>query len=327
MADGETISTVIDLPILIGGVSMVQQFTVADIDVPAVIGYDVMHTHKCILDLGNSVLTVNGTHINLTKKSQMSSVFKISINEKTIIPVNTEVIAYGKIIGDSSHIMNALVEPIISKHTETVLVAKVLVDPSNGNIPLIIANITDQDKTINKLTYTASCETVRVNDEDSDICRVFQTYECEDNCPEIPTHVYTCARSCINIDDFQIEQAKSILIKHKHTFSKTKNDLGRATAIKHKINTGTALPIKQQPRRLPFSKRVEADREIQRLLDCGLIEPSKSPWAAPIVLFQKKDGSSRLCIDYRTLNNVTLKDSYPLSRIDDSLDVLRGAKW
>ena len=57
----------IDLPILLGGVSMVQQFTVADIDVPAVIGYDFMHKHKCILDLGNCVLTVIGTHINLTK--------------------------------------------------------------------------------------------------------------------------------------------------------------------------------------------------------------------------------------------------------------------
>ena len=77
MANGETISTVgnIDLPILLGGVSMVQQFTVADIDAPAVIGYDFMHKHKCILDLGNCVLTVNGTHINLTKQSQMSSVF------------------------------------------------------------------------------------------------------------------------------------------------------------------------------------------------------------------------------------------------------------
>ena len=253
---------------------------------------------------------------------------KIAISKKTIIPANTEVIAKGKLIGDSSHIMNALVEPFISKHTETLLVAKALVDPSNGNIPVRIANITDQDKTINKLTYTATCEIVRVNDEDSDICRVFQTSECDDNYPEIPTHLQDlCARSCINIDDFQLEQVKSILIKHKNTFSKTKNDLGRATAIRHKINTGTALPIKQQPRRLPFSKREEVDREIQRLLDCGLIEPSKSPWAAPIVLVKKKDGSSRLCIDYRMLNNVTLKDSYPLPRIDDSLDALRGAKW
>ena len=54
--------------------------------------------------------------------------------------------ANGKIIGDSLHIMNALVEPIISKHAETLLVAKALVDPSNGNIPVRIANITDKDK-------------------------------------------------------------------------------------------------------------------------------------------------------------------------------------
>ena len=76
MANGESISTVgnIDLPILLGGVSMVQQFTVADIDVSVVIGFDFMHKHTCILDLRNCVLTVNGTHINLTKQSQISSV-------------------------------------------------------------------------------------------------------------------------------------------------------------------------------------------------------------------------------------------------------------
>ncbi|GFU21651.1 hypothetical protein TNCV_2423381 [Trichonephila clavipes] len=58
-----------------------------------------------------------------------------------------------------------------------------------------------------------------------------------------------------------------------------------------------------------------------------VIEPSSSPWASPIVLVKNKDGSTRFCVDYRRLNDVTMKDSYPLPRIDDTLDTLAGNTW
>ena len=63
------------------------------------------------------------------------------------------------------------------------------------------------------------------------------------------------------------------------------------------------------------------------MLKKDVIRPCISPWASPIVLVRKKDGSMRLCVDYRKLNAVTRKDAYPLPRVDDTLDTLSGSKW
>ena len=61
--------------------------------------------------------------------------------------------------------------------------------------------------------------------------------------------------------------------------------------------------------------------------DAGIIEPSESPWVSPVVMVPKKDGGSRFCVDYRPLNDRTVKDSYPLPRIDESLDHVAGSAW
>ncbi|GBM88672.1 Transposon Ty3-I Gag-Pol polyprotein [Araneus ventricosus] len=95
----------------------------------------------------------------------------------------------------------------------------------------------------------------------------------------------------------------------------------------HRINTGNHPPIKQYPRRLPLAKKEEAGRLVKEMVDNGIIEESSGPWASPIVLVKKKDGSTRFCVDYRKLNEITIKDSYPLPRIDDTLDALNGSQW
>ena len=70
----------------------------------------------------------------------------------------------------------------------------------------------------------------------------------------------------------------------------------------------------------------ELQSQLQELLDKGFIRPSHSPWGAPVLFVKKKDGSFRMCIDYRELNKVTVKNKYPLPRIDDLFDQLKGAK-
>ena len=73
--------------------------------------------------------------------------------------------------------------------------------------------------------------------------------------------------------------------------------------IQHHINTENAKPVKQAPRRLPFHHLKEVKKLVESMLDNNVIEPSNGPWASPIVLVKKKDGSTRFCVDFRQLNS------------------------
>lgn len=120
---------------------------------------------------------------------------------------------------------------------------------------------------------------------------------------------------------------KEFLIKHSQLFAQTDYDLGHTTLVSHKINTGDSRPIKQPLRRIPVNTKDQIDETLEGMIEKGVIEPSTSPWASGVVLVKKKDGSTRFCVDYRRLNDVTVKDAYPLPRIDESLDHLAENKW
>jgi hypothetical protein len=84
-------------------------------------------------------------------------------------------------------------------------------------------------------------------------------------------------------------------------------------------------PIARTPYRMPTPELQELKIQLKELLDLGLIRPSVSPWGAPVVFIWKKDRSWRFCIDYYQLNKVTIKNQYPLPRIDDLFDQMKGA--
>ncbi|KAD4889453.1 hypothetical protein E3N88_21526 [Mikania micrantha] len=88
-----------------------------------------------------------------------------------------------------------------------------------------------------------------------------------------------------------------------------------------------AAPVAKAPYRLAPSEMQELSGQLQELLDKGFIRPSFSPWGAPVLFVKKKDGSFRMCIDYRELNKLTIKNRYPLPRIDDLFDQLQGATY
>lgn len=98
------------------------------------------------------------------------------------------------------------------------------------------------------------------------------------------------------------------------------------TGVVHHINTGNAAPIMLRRRRHAVAENAIIDKEVDEMLYNGVIEEGSGAWGFPVVLVKKKDGTVRFCIDYRALNSVTVKDVYPLPRVDETLEALHGAQ-
>ena len=125
----------------------------------------------------------------------------------------------------------------------------------------------------------------------------------------------------------QASKAKALFAQYDDIFSKGDGDLGCTSLITHEIPLVDDAPVCQRYRRIPPTQYEMVKAHIKQLLDSQVIRESSSPYSSPIVLVTKKDGSLRLCVDYRQLNSKTRRDAYPLPRIEESLDALSGARW
>ncbi|KAL0161382.1 hypothetical protein M9458_045107, partial [Cirrhinus mrigala] len=122
-------------------------------------------------------------------------------------------------------------------------------------------------------------------------------------------------------------KVRTLLQHYQSVFSAHDNDLGCTNLISHDIPLTDDVPVRQRYRRLPPSEYDVVKTHINQLLEAQIIRESCSPYASPIVLVKKKDGSLRMCVDYRQLNSKTRKDAFPLPRIEETLDALTGARW
>ena len=122
----------------------------------------------------------------------------------------------------------------------------------------------------------------------------------------------------------QRAQLRNLLDNFRDVLS---NEPGRTTIAEHSIETGNANPVRLQPYRIPHAYRDTVRQELEEMEQKGIIEPSTSEWAAPIVLVKKKDGTLRFCVDYRKLNSRSQADAYPMPRMDELIDQLGKAKY
>jgi len=118
-----------------------------------------------------------------------------------------------------------------------------------------------------------------------------------------------------------------VITSFQDVFSVDPDDLGQTALIQHHIDVGDAKPIRVPPRRMPIAKQTFVQKEVQKLLERGVIRESVSPWSSPVVLVEHATKSPRLCIDYRLTNQKIKFTATPLPRIDELFDHLSGSSW
>ncbi|GBN37862.1 Retrovirus-related Pol polyprotein from transposon 297 [Araneus ventricosus] len=180
-------------------------------------------------------------------------------------------------------------------------------------IPVRVLNLNNKPNILDKGDVIATCEPVVI------VARPQEFSGAQ--------HLPSTLENFQILNEEQRTAVRKLLSEFQNLFSTCDADVGRCNMTQHRINTGDHPPIKQYSRRLPLVRKEEADHLVKEMVDNGIIEESSGPWASPIVLVKKKDGSSRFCVDYRKLNEITKKDNYPLPRIYDTLDALNGSQW
>ena len=227
---------------------------------------------------------------------------QVRLVEKVRLLPHSEMIAEGQ-VEMSPRTATMLMEPLPLK--EGVHAASVLVG-AKGMISVRLLNATSEVKSLEKgeiVGEISEVETLETGDESNDVSQ--ETPKEEDW-----SHIQVLLDNLNpELSDEQKRLASELFQRYSDVFAKNDLDLGEFAGVKHRIETGSATPIKQAARRTPLGFQDEEENRLKMLL------------------VRKKYGGVRWCVDYRRLNEVTVGDSYPLPKIDECLDTLSGATW
>jgi hypothetical protein len=118
------------------------------------------------------------------------------------------------------------------------------------------------------------------------------------------------------------------LEKHHRVFQEIPKGIPPSRDHEHQIELiPGSTPPNKRPYRYPHQQKGEIEKMVQDMLDSGIIQPRRSSFSSPVVMVRKKDNSWRMCLDYRDLNKITIKDKFPIPNIDELLDELHGVAY
>ena len=343
--DGRKLVGVEGTPLNLHGVAQVQiqledeVFTIAAIvadtlatGIDVILGRDFLREHQCTIEMGqkNDVLRFKNNGISIVfnshKGQPRDSKVSVMLTESVHVPPHSEIEVMARI--PSSAANQTWVVEADKQQRSAVMVARAVVTPGGSAIPLRLLNWRNEAVSIPKGTVVAAMELVA-----DDACATETVASTgEDHSVEVPEEQRLrlwemISRSGDRLTEEEKEQLFALCLEYNDLFATGSDDFGRTTALRHKINVEGSAPIRQQARRIPPFRKDEVKKLLDDMLRKEIITPSQSPWASPVVLVRKKDGSTRFCVDYRKVNAVTRKDAYPLPRIDTTLDTLAGSKW
>lgn len=292
-------------------------------DIQGILGMDYLAANGITIDTGKGVMKSTNFEVELSNQLKHDICARVTISETISVPARSEMFIRGKLDRVPKSKFDVILEPEVGFNGEKhVLIPKSIVRSDDAEVLFSILNPTLDSVILKKNTGVASVRSFEKVLDD-----VVEPEEAANE--KLPDHLRQLATEVSDrlLED-EKEQVERVINRYSDIFVGPDKVLGQTDMVEHTIEVqpGTK-PIKLPPRRLPISQREIAETEISSMLEAGIIEPSKSPWAAPIVLVRKKDNTTRFCVDYRKLNLATIKDSYPLPKIDESLDRLSGANF
>uniref|UniRef100_A0A671U0X9 Gypsy retrotransposon integrase-like protein 1 n=1 Tax=Sparus aurata TaxID=8175 RepID=A0A671U0X9_SPAAU len=229
----------------------------------------------------------------------------------------------------------ALIEPLDDSQSlpECVLISPAMVTITNGTVYVPVVNVGEVDVLLyprHPIGLLSQAQVISLPEGVSTVKQnvggvIAMVSAQEAQASSVRQHIESIDLSTLSEADQG--KVRSMLLEHETVFAASDLDLGCTNLVTHDIPLLDSVPIRQRYRRIPPSDYDEVRAHIRQLLDSQVIRESCSPYASPIVLVRKKDGTLRLCVDYRLLNGKTRKDAFPLPRIEESLDALSGAQW
>ncbi len=310
----------------VGRTTQLVKVTFTEMKYPGILGMDFLLPTGGNLDFQLKELQLSGERIKCTSIAGESFIGRVVVSRTTVIPSGHEAVVPGVLSRGKVDMAGlAVVEPLEGGGElaqKGLVLARSLVDMESDVIPLRLFNPGQEKRVARAGTTVSVVSQVEAQAISGD---TEQTLEAKQGLPMYLHDLYS--RGTANVEAKYHGEVRKCLANLQDFFSKGEHDIGRTDRVQHHIKTSDAPPVKERPRRHPYCNQEEIQKQVGDLLKRGVIEPSDSPWAANVVLVSKKDGTKCFCVDYRRLNAVTIKDAYPVPRIDETFDALSGAKW
>ena len=272
----------------------------------AIIGTDVLgsvlpHT----LDIKNGLLFARGgASLQLHRRDSALSGRVFTVGHSSIPPYSEAVLHCSvRTTGGRALPSSGLLEGLTLFAEETgLIVGRTLVDPSGWKVPVLVSNFSQETVVVSPFTEVGMIAQVTAIQSVTD-----DRIQHRGVTGELPHHLRDL------VDGDQRRRLAEVLLEYADIFPVPGDPLtGHTDTVEHDINTGDRSPIRCAPRRMSPQKMKKEEDCVTDMLTGGQIEASDSPWSSPVVLVTKKDGGTRFCVDYRQLNDATIKDAYPL---------------
>ena len=286
-ADGNKMSVKgqINLSIKIGKSNFQQNTIVTKLGkLKAILGMDFLQNHNCELKLSEAELVIGHQNVKL-KKHKNTTCARVKLSENGVIPPQSEKLVKGYIEGNCQGEFGMIEPDKNLQQRKGLLFAKSLNNTREKEIVISVLNLNDKSVKLKKNLTVGTIDTVQVIDkqitpDSSEKQTIFE---------DLPEHLHELIQKSSSDLTFENkEKLKDLLIEFQDVFVGPDGNLGQTGIVKHKINTGTAKPVKVPPRRVPPAVKPIIEKELDSMLKKGIIEPSNSAWSSPICLVKKK---------------------------------------